>query len=424
MNVLIENGRIVDPANNIDETNNLYIVDGLISAIGQAPAHFVAEQKIDASGLVVSPGFVDLAAHLREPGEEHKATIASETVAAVKGGITSLCCPPNTSPVIDTPAVVELIHHKAKQSGLAHIHPIGALTKKLDGQKLSNMAALKNAGCVGVSNHWHPLKNTLVLRRALEYATTYDLTVFLHPEDHDLLNDGCAHEGLVSTRLGLPSIPESAETAALAQQLILVKETGARVHFCRLSSAQAVAMITKAQNSGLAVTADVAAHQLHLCEIDISDFDSQCHVRPPLRTQRDQQGLNTGLLSNAIAAICSDHQPHEPDAKLKPFSDTEPGISGLETLLPLSLRLFHESRLSLSEVIAKISSEPARILKITAGTLSIGNTADICIFDPDHYWEISPDSWLSRGYNTPFVGWELRGHATHTFINGKLVYVR
>ncbi len=422
MKVLIENGRIIDPANKIDETNNLYIVDGLISAIGQAPVHFVAEQKIDATGLIVCPGFVDLAAHLREPGEEHKATIASETAAAVKGGITTLCCPPNTSPVIDTTAVVELIHHKAKLSGLAHIHPIGALTQKLEGQKLSNMAALKNAGCVGVSNHWQPLKNILVLRRALEYATTYDLTVFLHPEDHHLLNDGCAHEGAVSTRLGLPSVPESAETAALAQQLILIKETGARVHFCRLSSAQAVAMIAEAQSSGLAVTADVAAHQLHLCEIDISDFDSHCHVRPPLRTQRDQQGLNNGLLNHAIAAICSDHQPHEPDAKLKPFSDTEPGISGLETLLPLSLRLFHGHQLSLSEVIAKISSEPARILKIPAGTLSLASAADICIFDPDHYWEISPDSWLSRGYNTPFVGWELRGHVTHTFVGGQLVY--
>ncbi|NOY72052.1 MAG: dihydroorotase [Gammaproteobacteria bacterium] len=422
MNVLIKNGRIIDPANNIDEMNDLYIADGIIAAIGSPPADFVVEQKIEASGLVVCPGLVDLAAHLREPGEEHKATIASETKAAVKGGITTLCCPPNTTPVIDTTAVVELIHHKAELSGRTHIHPLGAMSKKLEGQKLSNMAALKNAGCVGISNHWFPLKNTLVLRRALEYAATYDLTVFLYPEDHHLRNDGCVHEGIVSTRLGLPGIPEAAETAALAQQLILIKETGVRAHFCRLSSAQAVTMIADAQQAGLTVTADVAAHQLQLCEIDLSDFDSHCHVRPPLRTQRDQQGLNNGLVNRVISAICSDHQPHEADAKLKPFSDTEPGIAGLETLLPLSLRLFHEQRLSLPELLSKITSEPARILQISAGTLAIQSAADICIFDPDHYWEITPESWLSQGYNTPFIGWELKGHVTHTFIDGKLVY--
>ncbi len=422
MRISIDQGRVLDPANNIDELTNLYIADGMITAIGEPPAGFTPDRSIDALGKLVIPGMVDLAARLREPGQEKKATVASETQAAAAAGITTLCCPPDTDPPIDTPAGIGLMKRLAAASGKARVRPLGALTAGLGGVQLSELAALKEAGCVGVTNALRPFASTLVMRRALEYAATHDLTVFLHPLDHALTDSGCAHEGAVASRLGLPAIPQAAETAAIGQIMALVEETGARVHFCRLSTARAVSMIGRARYDGAPISADVCAHQLFLTEMDIGDFNSLCHVMPPLRTQRDREGLRQGVASGTVGAICSDHQPHEVDAKLAPFPTTEPGISALETLLPLTLRLVEEGTLALLDAIARVTSQPAQILNIDAGTLGIKRPADVCVVDPEAVWELDHRTMLSHGKNTPFIGWEFSGRVTHTLLGGEVVY--
>ncbi|HLA74837.1 MAG TPA: dihydroorotase [Gammaproteobacteria bacterium] len=422
MRITIRAGRVIDPANGVDRVQDLHIAEGRIFALGAAPDGFSADQIISAEARIVCPGLVDLCARLREPGAEHKATIASETAAAASAGITSLCCPPDTHPVIDTPAVAELIHQRAEHAGQARVYTLGALTKGLAGTHLSEMISLKEAGCVGLSNGLQPISNTQVMRRAMEYAATHGLTVFLHAEDAWLRNRGCAHEGAVSTRLGLPGIPESAETAAVARDLILIEQTGVRAHFAHLSSARAAQMVGRAQHDGLPVSADVSAHHLHLTEMDVSDFNSDCHVIPPLRTMRDRDGLRKGLAAGVISAVCSDHQPHDADAKLSPFMTTAPGISALETLLPLTLHLVNEGVLSLSEALARLTHLPAQILGIDAGSLAVGKIADICIFDPDHYWTFDKTHMQSRGKNSPFTGWEFKGRVTHTLLGGRLVY--
>lgn len=422
--IRIANGRIIDPANQRDEVADLYLSDGRIAAIGTAPTGFHAVDTIDASGQLVCPGLIDLCARTREPGHESKGTIASETAAAASGGITTLVCPPDTDPVIDTPAVIELIRQRNESAGKARILPLGALTQDLDGETLSEMAALKTAGAVGISNAHKPLANTLVTMRALEYAATFDLTVFLHPEDPALHNDGLVHEGAVSTRLGLPGIPDAAETVAVARDLALIERTGIRAHFCQLSSAKSVRMIARAQHDGLPVTADVAAHQLFLTELDLLGFDSNCHVYPPLRTQRDRDALRAAVAEGVVSVICSDHQPHEPDAKLAPLGETEPGIAGLEALLPLTLRLVDEGVLDLMTAIARLTAGPAAVLGRDIGSLSPGSVADLCIIDPTARWTLSPQTLRGRGHNTPFIGWEFNGQVTHTLLGGKLVYQR
>jgi len=419
----IQGGRLIDPANAIDAIKDLYIDStGFIAGIGKAPDGFKAERTIDVKDRIVCPGLVDLRARLREPGHEHKATMESETRAAVAAGITTLCCPPDTWPVIDTPAMAQMIQSRAWRFGLAFVHPLGALTQGLEGKLLTDMAALEEAGCAGVSNALEPITDTLVLRRAMEYAATFGLTVHLHAEDPWLRNTGCVHEGEVGTRLGLPGIPEATETVAIARDLALIEQTGVRAHFCGLTSARAVEMLAAARKQGLPVTADVTAHHLHLSEHDIGFFNTQCHVRPPLRATRDRDALRAALKSGVIGAICSDHQPHEPDAKLAPFAESEPGISGLETLLPLTLKLVEEKLLSLSEAIATLTSKPAEILGLEAGTLSIGSTADLCIIDPAAHWTLQPEKLVSRGHNTPFLGWEFTGRVTHTLVGGEVVF--
>lgn len=422
MHITIENGHLIDPANQVNAQLDIFIVDGKVAAIGNPPDGFVAEQRIDATDKIVCPGLIDLATRLREPGQTHKGTIASETRAAAAGGVTTLCVLPDTSPVIDTSAVVELIHQRAEAAGYAKVLPIGALSKGLAGEQLSELASLKTTGCIGVSNLHHDLASSQVMRSALEYAASNDITVFLYAEDNGLSNNGCAHEGVMSVRLGLPGIPEAAETHAVANYLMLIEQSGVRAHFCRLSTARAIQMIGRAKYDGLAITADVAAHQLHLTEMDIGYFNSICHVRPPLRTQRDMEALRQAIASGRIEAICSDHQPHDVDAKLAPFADTEPGVSAVEFLLPLSLRLMDSTSLEMHEIIQRITQFPAQILDIDAGQLGIGSCADICIFDPQARWTVSTDNILSRGHNTPFIGWELKGRVSHTLLNGKIVY--
>ena len=419
--IRIHGGRVIDPSQRLDAVLDVCLADKHLVAVGQAP-DFQADEVIDATGLIVCPGLVDLRVYLREPGQEHKGTIASETAAAAAGGITTVCVHPDTVPIIDTPAVAELIKVRAGQSDKAWVLTLGALTKGLAGEQISEMAALVKAGCVGVSNGLRQITDTLILRRAMEYAATFGLTVFLHPQDPWLSAGGHAHEGVISERLGLPGIPVAAETVAVARALVLAEQDGIRVHFTLLSAARSVEMVAEAQARGVPVTADVAIHQLHLTERDIANFDAECHVLPPLRSQHDRDTLRLACASGVISAICSDHQPHEPDAKLAPFCETEPGISGLETLLPLGLRLVHEDVLDLPTLVSRLSWQPACILGQPYGTLQVGARADVCIFDLHRRWTLDATRLVSRGHNTPFHGWELQGRVIHTIMEGRRVF--
>ena len=412
--IRITGGRVIDPANSLDRVCDVYLAQGHVLGIDRAPDGFTAELVIDARGHVVCPGLVDLCARLREPGDEHKATIASETRAAAASGITTVCCPPDTTPVVDTPAVVELIHQRARASDMARVEVIGALTQGLQGTQLAEMGALGVAGCRGVSNASVAIADTEVMRRALEYAATFELTVFVRPEDPSLARGRVVHHGETSTRLGLPGIPEMAETIIVARELLLVEQTGARVHFSQLSTGPAVDMVRDAREHDLPVTADVAMHHLHLTERDVLGFDSLCHVRPPLRTLADRARLRAGVADGTLSAVCSDHQPHERDAKQNPFPLTEPGISGLETLLPLALALVDQDLVSLPRMLEALTHAPAQILKIDRGTLTPGARADVCVFDPSARWKLDPSTMVSRGHNTPFIGRELTGRVTHT----------
>lgn len=422
MRLKISNGRIIDPANNIDQTGSLFIDKGKILAIDRSPSGFKPQKEINARHKIVCPGLIDLCARLREPGEENKATIASETAAAAASGITSICCPPDTIPVIDTPAVAELIFQRSLNSQQSKVYPLGALTHGLKGKTLAEMDALKSAGCIGVSNGYAPIVDTEVLRRALEYAVTCKITIHLYCEDLYLRNNGVVHEGAVSTRLGLSAIPETAETIAVTRALLLVEQTGARVHFCRISTARSIELLAEAKASGLNITADVGIAHLHLTDMDISSFNTDCYVLPPFRNQRDKEALRTGIKNGIITAICSDHQPHETDAKSAPFSMAEPGASTIEALLPLTLQLVRDKCLTLQQAITALTSAPAEIAGIDTGNLSIGSRADICIFDPETSWVVERELLLSSGKNTPFTSWEMTGKVTHTVIDGKIIY--
>jgi dihydroorotase len=361
---------------------------------------------------------------MREPGFEYKATIASETMAAAAAGITTLCCPPDTEPVVDTPAVAQLIYQTAQRRGAARVLPAGALTQQLQGKQITEMAALKRAGCPVMSHADRPIANTQVQRRALEYASSFDLTVFLHPEDIDLSQGGCVHEGQVGTRLGLPGIPQAAETVAVARDLALAEQTGARIHFRGLSTARATEMLAEAKQRGISASADVSAHQLILTEADVDGFDVNCRVIPPLRTRADRDALRRAVATGTISAICSDHQPHDADAKLAPFPGAAPGISALETLLPLVLSLVQEDVMDLATAIARLTWGPAEILGLPLGRLDAGRSADVCVFDPHAAWTLTEEGLVSRGHNTPFAGRSLLGRVTWTLLQGRVVFRR
>lgn len=422
MKIHIKNGRVIDPKNNIDSKLDVFIAAGKIAALGNAPDGFVANQTIDANNLIICPGLVDLSARLREPGDEYKARLVSELQAAVAGGVTSLACPPDTDPVLDEPGLVEMLKHRAKKQGLAHVYPLGALTRQLQGKKLSEMSELHTAGCVGFSQANIAVTDTQVLWRSMEYAATFGFTLFLHAEEPFLAANGVAHDGEVATRLGLKGIPSAAEALALATILRIAQETGAKVHISRLSTAEGVAMIRTAKKQGLKITCDVSANHLHLTEHDIAYFDANCHLKPPLRTQRDKEALSAGLKDGTIDAICSDHTPVDDDAKLAPFAEAEIGATGLELLLPLTLKWASQEKTSLLHAIRLITQTSAQILDIPAGDLSIGSHADVCIFNSDEYWKISPNTLRSQGKNTPFNGLELAGKVRTTLVNGQVVY--
>ncbi len=417
MSLHIKNGRVIDPASGKDAVGDVFVADGkIVEGLKKA------EKTIDAKGLVVAPGFIDLAARLREPGQEYKATLESEMDAAVAGGVTSLACPPDTDPPLDEPGLVDMLRRRAKALTRARVYPVGALTVQLKGEALTEMALLADAGCVAFSQANVPLADTQVLWRALQYAATFGLPVWLRAEDAWLAKSGVAHDGEVATRLGLPGIPPFAETIALATILELVRATGARVHVCRLSSAGAVELIRAARKEGLPVSCDVAVHHVHLCDMDLGYFDSNCRLDPPLRSQRDRDALARALAEGLIDCLCSDHTPVDEDGKHMPFAEAEPGATGLELLLPLALKWGEAAGLPLAKALARITCDPARILGVASGRLALGAPADIAIFDPKASTRISAETLKSQGKNTPFLGYELAGKVRTTIVAGAVVY--
>jgi dihydroorotase len=422
LKIAIRNGRIVDPAQGLDRRGDLYVDDGVVAGVGDVPREWRADRVVDATGCIVCPGFVDLAARLREPGLEHKATLESELAAAAAGGITSLACPPDTDPPLDEPGLVQMLKHRARLLSQSHVYPVGALTVGLAGKTLTEMGELSQAGCVAFSQADVPLPDTQMLLRALQYAGTFGHRVWLRPQDHALAQGGVAHDGEVATRLGLPAIPVAAETLALARIFGLVRETRVPVHLCRLSSAQGVVMVREAKREGLPITADVAIHHLHLCDVDIGWFDPQAHLMPPLRSTHDREALRAGVADGTIDAICSDHTPVDDDGKQVPFAEAEPGATGLELLLPLTLKWATELEVTLSDAIARITSRAASILGLATPSLARGNPANICVFDPDAAWTVQREALRSQGKNTPFLGYEVTGRVRATLVGGRVVY--
>ncbi|MDO8413895.1 MAG: dihydroorotase [Gallionellaceae bacterium] len=421
-NIHIKNGCLIDPKNHIDGHHDVFIMAGKIAGVGNTPAGFVAQEVIDATGLIVAPGLIDLAARLREPGYEYKATLESEMEAAIAGGVTTLICPPDTDPPLDEPGLVEMLKHRARELNQARVYPLGALTYGLQGAELTEMAELTDAGCIAFSQADAPLTDTRVLMRAMQYAATFGFSVWLRPQDSFLARHGVAHDGEVATRLGLPAVPVCAETIALSTMLHLARETGVRLHICRISSAEGVAMIRAAKQQGLPLSCDVSINHIHLSERDIGFFDANCHLVPPLRSVRDRDALRAALQDGTIDCICSNHSPVDDDAKQLPFAEAEAGATGLELLLPLSLKWAEQGKLGLADALARVTQHPARILGLNVGHLSPGAVADVCIFDAEHYWKVEATALKSQGKNTPFIGMELKGRVRHTLVDGKVVY--
>ena len=422
MKIHLANGHLIDPKHGVDAKQDVFIAAGKVVAIGRAPDGFAANRTIDTAGLTIMPGVVDLAARLREPGFEYKATLESEMLAAVAGGVTTLACPPDTDPPLDEPGLVEMLKHRAKSLNLAHVYPLGALTVGLAGERITEMAELTEAGCVAFSHADHPLTDNQVLLRALQYAATFDFSVWLRPQDAYLSKGGVAHDGEVATRLGLAGIPRCAETIAVSTILELARASGVRLHLARISSADGLKLVSAAKRDGLRVTCDVAVHHAHLSEIDIGYFDSNCNLVPPLRSPRDRDALRAGLEDGSVDAMCSDHTPVDDDGKLTPFGEAEPGATGLELLLPLTLKWATEAKLPLVAALGRITHRPAAILGIDAGHLGVGHPADICVFDPRMHWKVNPSNLRSQGKNTPFTGYEIPGKVRYTLVEGRVVF--
>ncbi len=421
--ILIHGGRIVDPASGRDEPGAVAVAGGRIVSLGRVPADFQPDRRIDASGCIVAPGLVDLAARLREPGMEHEGLLESELAAAAAGGVTSLVCPPDTDPPLDEPGLVEMLKFRARKLSRCRLFPLGALTRNLAGKVLTEMAELTEAGCVGFGQAERPVIDTNVLLRAMQYAATFGHTVWLRPNDH-WLGSGVAASGPVATRLGLAGVPVAAETIALHTIVELVRATGARVHLCRLSSAAAVALLRAARAEGLPLTADVSINSLHLTDVDIGYFDPDHRLDPPLRTQRDRDAIRAALADGTIDAICSDHAPVAEDDKLLPFGEAAAGASALETLLPLVLKWGEQARLPLAAVLAKVSSAAAQVLGEPTGRLAVGAKADVAVFDPQAPWTVGRAELVSRGGNTPFSGYELVGRVALTLVGGEVRFDR
>ncbi|MEY4757372.1 MAG: hypothetical protein RJA34_2270 [Pseudomonadota bacterium] len=428
MSILIKGGRVIDPASGLDQQADLAIDQGRVVAIGAPPAGFVAQTELDATGCIVMPGLVDLAVRLREPGHEHEGMLASELAAAVAGGVTSVICPPDTDPVLDEPGLVEMLRFRADKRRAARVFPLGALTRKLEGEVLTEMLELTDAGCVAFTQAEVPLASTQVLQRALQYASSFGYAVWLRPQEMHL-GKGVAASGALATRLGLSGVPVAAETIALHTIFELLKSTGTRVHLCRISSAAGVALVRQAKAEGLNVTCDVSINSLHLTDVDIGYFDSRMRLNPPLRQQCDRDALRAGLADGTIDALVSDHTPVDEDAKALPFAESEPGATGLELLLSLALKWSRDDGVSLAHALAVLTSAPARVLGSAlathapdAGRLRVGGAADVCVFDPAADWLVAPEALLSQGKHTPFSGYELPGRVRCTVVGGQVAY--
>jgi dihydroorotase len=419
----ISGARIVDPASGRDSRGAIFIADGRIAALDRAPDGFRADETIDAKGLVACPGLVDLCARLREPGFEYKATLDTEIRAAAMGGVTTLVCPPDTDPPLDEPGLVEMLRRRASSLEATRVRPLGALTVGLRGEKLAEMAQLTDAGCVGFYQGHAPMADNATLLQAMRYASTFGYTVWLRAQDNRLAAGGVAHEGEVATRLGLAPIPAIAETVALRAILELAEATGARVHIARISSGRSVELVAEAKRRGLPVTCDAGIYHLHLCDRDIADFDSNCNLVPPLRDPGDRERLRRAVAEGTIDAICSDHTPVDDDMKLVPFGEAEPGASGLELLLPLTLKWGEELGLDLAKTLAPVTSRAAGVVDARAGRLEPGAIADLCLFDPRKPWVILPSALASQGKNTPFSGFEVTGRVARTIVGGRSVHV-
>lgn len=422
MKIHIKNGHLVDPKNDRDGRADLYIAAGKIVAVGTAPADFHANRVVDAAGCIICPGLVDLSVRLREPGYEYKATLESEMLAAAAGGVTSLACPPDTDPPLDEPGLTEMLKFRARNLPGPRVYPIGAMTQKLEGARLTEMAELSEAGCLAFSHADAPLTDTQVLLRAMEYAATFDYSLWLRPLDPFLSRGGIAHDGPVATRLGLPGTPTLAETVALSTILLLARETGVRVHLRRLSARESVAMVRAAKLQGVRVSCDTTIQNLHLSEMDLLGFDSHFHLQPPLRSLADRDALREALKDGSIDALCSDHTPLDEDDKQMPFGESTPGASAVELLLPLTLKWAREMAVPLSRALDLVTWKPAQILGIDAGHLSPGAPADICVFDPAAEWTVTPALLHSQGKNTPFLGQRLQGQVRYTVIDGHVDY--
>ena len=427
MKLLIKNGRVMDPASGLDRICDVAIAGGRIVSLQTPAADFAPNKTIDATGCIVAPGLIDLSARLREPGYEHEGMLESELAAAVAGGVTSLVCPPDTDPVLDEPGLVEMLKFRAEKLHQSRVFPLGALTRTLKGEALTEMVELTEAGCVGFSQAEVPLANTQVLLRALQYASSFGYSVWLRPQEI-YLGKGVAASGPLATRLGLSGVPVAAETIALHVIFELVRATGARVHLCRISSAAGVALVAEAKAQGLPVTCDVSINSLHLTDIDIGYFDSRMRLQPPLRQQRDRDAIRQGLANGTIDALVSDHTPVEADAKNLPFAEAEPGATGLELLLSLACKWGNDGA-GLMRALAVLTSEPARVLGASLGTLAAsagqlvkGGVADICVFDPTAEWTVEPGALRSQGKHTPFSGYQLPGRVRYTLVGGQMAY--
>jgi dihydroorotase len=428
MKLLIKNGRVMDPATGLDAVGDVAIAAGRIVSLSAAPADFAPNKIIDATGCIVAPGLIDLQARLREPGHEHEGMLESELAAAVAGGVTSLVCPPDTDPVLDESGLVDMLKFRAEKLHQARVFPLGALTRGLQGEALTEMVQLTESGCVGFSQAEVPLGNTQVLMRALQYAATFGYTVWLRPQEIHL-GKGVAASGPLATRLGLSGVSVIAETIALHTIFELVRATGARVHLCRISSAAGVALVARAKAEGLPVTCDVSINSLHLTDVDIGYFDSRMRLNPPLRQQRDRDALRAGLADGTIDVLVSDHTPVDADAKTLPFAEAEPGATGLELLLGLACKWADETDTPLMRALAVLTCEPARVLGDALGTLAAsagrlvkGGVADVCVFDMTSDWTVTSAALRSQGKHTPFSGYQLPARARWTLVGGQVAF--
>ncbi len=424
MTLLIKNGRVIDPSQNIDDTLDLLVVNGKVKEIGKGIKVQDVAEIIDAKGCYVIPGLVDMHVHLRDPGLEYKEDIVTGTRAAAAGGFTSIACMPNTSPVNDNKAITSYITTKAKKEGLVNVFPVGAITKGSKGESMAEMGELKEAGCVAVSDDGNPVANPEVMRRALEYAKGMGIMVISHAEEKSLVGEGVMNEGFVATELGLKGIPWAAEDVATARDVYLAEFTNSPIHIAHVSTQGAVRIIRNAKSRGVRVTCETAPHYFTLTDDAVRGYETNAKMNPPLRSNADVAAIKEGLKDGSIDVVATDHAPHHLDDKDIEFNLAMNGITGLETSLPLTLRLVDEKVLTINSMVEKMSLNPSAILGIDRGTLKSGSIADITVIDPKVEWTVEADKMESKSKNSPFLGWQLKGRAIYTIVAGKVVFKR